>query len=37
MRQRLGIAEVLVKEPTLIFLDEPTIGLDPTERIECLS
>jgi ABC-2 type transport system ATP-binding protein len=29
MRQRLGIAEVLVKEPKLIFLDEPTIGLDP--------
>ena len=29
MRQRLGIAEVLIKEPKLIFLDEPTIGLDP--------
>jgi ABC-2 type transport system ATP-binding protein len=29
MRQRLGIAEVLIKEPTLVFLDEPTIGLDP--------
>ena len=29
MRQRLGIAEVLIKEPKLVFLDEPTIGLNP--------
>jgi len=29
MRQRLGIAELVVKEPKLAFLDEPTLGLDP--------
>ena len=29
MRQRLGIAEVLLKEPQVAFLDEPTVGLDP--------
>ncbi|MBP1741268.1 MAG: CcmA9 [Deltaproteobacteria bacterium] len=35
MRQRLGIAELLVKEPKVAFLDEPTLGLDPdaTNRI----
>jgi len=29
MRQRLGIADVLIKSPKLVFLDEPTSGLDP--------
>ena len=29
MKQRLGFAEVLIKDPKVIFLDEPTIGLDP--------
>ncbi|TSA55897.1 ABC transporter ATP-binding protein [bacterium] len=29
MKQRLGITEVLIKEPKIAFFDEPTIGLDP--------
>lgn len=29
MRQRLGLADVLVKRPELIILDEPTLGIDP--------
>lgn len=29
MRQRLGIADVLVKDPGVVILDEPTLGIDP--------
>lgn len=30
MRQRLGLADVLLKRPRVIILDDPTLGLDPT-------
>ncbi len=36
MRQRLGVAEVLIKHPALIILDEPTLGLDPEAAREFL-
>ncbi|NLC76300.1 MAG: ABC transporter ATP-binding protein [Clostridia bacterium] len=29
MRQRLGIADILVKDPQVVILDEPTLGIDP--------
>lgn len=37
MRQRLGIADVLVKNPQLIIMDEPTLGIDPEGIHELLA
>ena len=37
MRQRLGLADVLIKNPRVIILDEPTLGIDPEGVRELLA
>ncbi len=37
MRQRLGIADVLIKDPKIIIMDEPTLGIDPEGMRELLA
>jgi len=37
MKQRLGVAEVLIKDPEVLFLDEPTLGLDPKGAIQIIN
>ena len=36
MRQRLGIARAVVNDPVVVFLDEPTLGLDPAGQQQVL-
>jgi ABC-type multidrug transport system ATPase subunit len=33
MKQRIGIAQALLNDPKVLIFDEPTVGLDPEERV----
>ncbi|WP_160686546.1 ABC transporter ATP-binding protein [Clostridium sp. C2-6-12] len=33
MKQRIGIAQALLNDPKILIVDEPTVGLDPNERM----
>ena len=37
MRQRLGIADVLMKDPKVVIMDEPTLGIDPEGMRELMT
>ncbi|MCF7983267.1 MAG: ABC transporter ATP-binding protein [Thiohalocapsa sp.] len=37
MRQRFGVAQALLGQPSVVIVDEPTAGLDPAERVRFLN
>ena len=37
MKQRVKLAQALVHDPVLVFMDEPTAGLDPNGRVEMIN